>query len=389
MKRRLSEAFEEDDISKIRIHPLLQTPQAEATPIVQAQEWRNGSIKNVNPYYQSEEYFEDKGRRKVLIGVNVAGEQRSRGDAFRERLRREREAEEREKDLERKGHVPNLRLGEEKYAESIIEPNYVEWWDRDYFDRRGNLLDLGNIELITSYVQHPVIIGGVSKGENIEEKVYLTKKEMKKLRRGKRKLAIEEKRDMIKLGLLKNEGDKVSLKNLPNVLLNEGVANPTEVEMRVREQVAKRREQHEAMNEERKLTKEQRNEKRLRGIERDVVKNGVYCLVAIIRGEITGKLRYKVGKNAAELELNGICASVADRSLVVVEGASKSVEKYENLFERRIDWSANGSRLNILWKGKIASSKFQKWSMYAFDGDVEIKEFLRGFGIENWWVGYD
>ena len=59
------------------------------------------------------------------------------------------------------------------------------------------------------------------------------------------------------------------MSNLMRVLGNEAIQDPTKVEAHVRAQMAKRNETHEKMNEERKLTPEQRKEKNIRKIKED------------------------------------------------------------------------------------------------------------------------
>lgn len=54
----------------------------------------------------------------------------------------------------------------------------------------------------------------------------------------------------------------VGLKNLMKVLTSDAVQDPTRVEARVRREVAQRKHTHEKMNAERKLTDEQRREKK-------------------------------------------------------------------------------------------------------------------------------
>lgn len=62
---------------------------------------------------------------------------------------------------------------------------------------------------------------------------------------------------------------KVKLSNLMRVLGSEAVQDPTKVEAHVRKQVADRQRRHESANQQRKLTKEQRTEKKIRKIKED------------------------------------------------------------------------------------------------------------------------
>ena len=64
--------------------------------------------------------------------------------------------------------------------------------------------------------------------------VFLTKKEMKKLRRQNRREAWKEKQDKIRLGLVQPDEPKVKMSNLMRVLGNEAIQDPTKVEAHVR-----------------------------------------------------------------------------------------------------------------------------------------------------------
>lgn len=62
---------------------------------------------------------------------------------------------------------------------------------------------------------------------------------------------------------------KVKLSNLMRVLGSEAVQDPSRVEAHVRKQMADRQRKHETANKQRKLTKEQRSEKKIRKIKED------------------------------------------------------------------------------------------------------------------------
>ena len=63
------------------------------------------------------------------------------------------------------------------------------------------------------------------------------------------------------MGLIPPDPPKVRLANLMKVLTNDAIQDPTRVEARVRREVAMRKHNHDKMNNERKLTDEQRREK--------------------------------------------------------------------------------------------------------------------------------
>lgn len=101
------------------------------------------------------------------------------------------------------------------------------------------------------------------------------------MRKLKRASELQDKRDRIRMGLLPPDPPKgerfhpiqpyelvlmsyssVGLKNLMKVLTSDAIQDPTRVEARVRREVAMRRHGHEKMNAERKLTDEQKREKK-------------------------------------------------------------------------------------------------------------------------------
>ena len=89
---------------------------------------------------------------------------------------------------------------------------------------------------------------------------------------------------LFRLGLEKAPEPKVKLSNLMRVLGSDAVQDPTKMEAHVRKQMADRQRKHEAANASRKLTKEQKTEKKIRKIKEDtslVVHVAVYRSVAL------------------------------------------------------------------------------------------------------------
>jgi U4/U6 small nuclear ribonucleoprotein PRP3 len=82
------------------------------------------------------------------------------------------------------------------------------------------------------------------------------------MRKKRRQEEQQDKRDRIRAGLIPPDPPKVRLANMMKVLTSDAVQDPTKLEARVRREVAMRRHGHEKMNTERKLTEDQRREKR-------------------------------------------------------------------------------------------------------------------------------
>lgn len=246
--------------------------------------------------------------------------------------------------------------------------------------------------------------------------IYLTKKEQKRLRRNERLKKLRDERDKIKLGLKPAPPPKIKLKNLVNVLTNETIKNPTEVEQRIRREMAERKLQHERTNEERALTKEQKAEKFKNRLATDR-QSGIYSCVFRISRLVSPRNKYKVDINAKEWELVGICLNkVGGMSIVVVEGGCKAVSKYKKLMLRRIKWTENerskrpkrsvdsppqedsrdeteepledlsGNKCELMWEGELSDYHFRKWSMYNVDNDERAMETMARFHLENYWI---
>lgn len=90
----------------------------------------------------------------------------------------------------------------------------------------------------------------------------LTPAERKKLRRRNRQDRAQEIRDKIQMGLLQPPPPKVKFSNLMRIMGDEQLANPTQVEARVKAQTAQRRAEHEARNDANKLNDEERKAKK-------------------------------------------------------------------------------------------------------------------------------
>ena len=221
----------------------------------------------------------------------------------------------------------------------------VEWWDvlimapgSNYDDLHSTDSGLSVIknEAITNLIEHPIQMMPMVSTDpaNTHVPVYLTKKELKKLRRQNRREAWKEKQDKIRLGLETPDEPKVKMSNLMRVLGTEAVQDPTKVEAAVREQMAKRKAQHEKMNAERKLTPEQRKEKVANKLQEDT-SGGVHVSVYRIKNLANPARKFKVETNAKQLYMTGCVVLYEDVNVVVVEGGPKILNSacYRALFD--------------------------------------------------------
>ncbi|KAJ7039869.1 pre-mRNA processing factor 3-domain-containing protein [Mycena alexandri] len=230
-----------------------------------------------------------------------------------------------------------------------LPPPEAEWWDQPLLPNKkyADVEDLGITNLnirtsdspITIYIQHPIPIPAPGDKNKVALKpMMLTKKEQKKMRKLKRAADLQDKRDRVAMGLIPPDPPKVRLSNMMKVLTSDAVQDPTRVEARIRREVAQRKHGHEKMNAERKLTDEQRREKvETKKAEED--KRGIYGAVFKIKTLSDRSHRWKVRKNAEQLNLTGLCIFNPHFSMVYVEGAAKFIKNYKRLMMHRIAWT--------------------------------------------------
>ncbi|KAG0329398.1 hypothetical protein BGZ99_002109 [Dissophora globulifera] len=284
----------------------------------------------------------------------------------------------------------------------------VEWWDAGFLPNKtyddfeqGHARIETEDSLITHYIQHPVAIDPPNEAAHAAggkpRPLMLTTKERKKLRRQRRKELLKEKQDKIRLGLLPPDAPKVKLANMMRVLGQEAVLNPTEIEMKVREQVAARLQGHLDMNAERKLTPEERKMKEMKKKDDDLAK-GIHVSLYKINDLSHPQKKFKVDRNAIQLGLTGVVLIYPTFSMVVVEGGQKAINQYKKLMLRRIDWTDNtrldGTEVSeattdnkclLVWEGQLRDRQFRDFKFITSRTDAKLKETLARFKIQHYW----
>ena len=308
----------------------------------------------------------------------------------------------------------------------VPAPPAVEWWDEGLVN--GNdysaIEDENNMKIdtpdtiVTAYIQHPVLLDPPQEKHMPQQKpMFLTPKEQAKIRRQRRMADLKEQQAKIRLGLEPAPPPKVKKSNLMRVLGEQAVKDPTAVEARVTREIAERRENHEAANEERKLTKDQRREKLASQQEKDAEK-GIHVSVYRIDNLANGRNRFKISKNAEQHALTGVCIMHPRLNLVIVEGGAYSINAYRKLMLNRIDWTENpgpnsvreGNRealaswletedekgelkdfstnsCSLLWEGQAKARSFRKWlGGRVCESDSQAKDVLARGKMENFWI---
>eukprot|EP00124_Ichthyophonus_hoferi_P003969 Ihof_evm3s388 gene=Ihof_evmTU3s388 len=252
---------------------------------------------------------------------------------------------------------------------------------------------------ITGLIEHPIPIEPPAEApKNITVPVYLTKEEKKKIRRQKRREAEQEKQEKIRMGLMAPPDPKLKISNLMRVLGDSAVMEPSRAEAKVREQMAMRQETHNAANEARKLTDEQRGAKRDKKLTEDV---SVQVQVAIfrVRDLSDASKRYKVDINAQQLKMTGCVLISPDATAIIVEGGPKAVKKYKALMLRRIKWSEDNVRQRegeaeedeqenkcyLVWEGIVKDRTFADWKFEKFSQSQRVRDYLKKANVEHYW----
>uniref|UniRef100_A0A8C1ZJP0 U4/U6 small nuclear ribonucleoprotein Prp3 n=1 Tax=Cyprinus carpio TaxID=7962 RepID=A0A8C1ZJP0_CYPCA len=261
---------------------------------------------------------------------------------------------------------------------------HIEWWDSFILPSHIELsahtnFDEVKMHGVTNLVEHPIQMAPpVDTDKPVTLGVYLTKKEQKKLRRQTRREAQKELQEKVRLGLMPPPEPKVRISNLMRVLGTEAVQDPTKVEAHVRAQMAKRQKAHEEANAARKLTAEQRKEKKVKKLKEDL-SHGVHIAVYRIRNLHNPAKKFKVEANANQLYLTGTVVLHKDVNIVVVEGGPKAQKKFKRLMLNRIKWDEPNSKRDAKERS-YGEVKFKQCPTESM-----AREHFKKHGTEHYW----
>ncbi|KAM9851741.1 U4/U6 small nuclear ribonucleoprotein Prp3 [Aulostomus maculatus] len=285
------------------------------------------------------------------------------------------------------------------------EVPHIEWWDSFILPTNVEITPETKFEElvlfgVTNLVEHPAQISPpVDTDKPVTLGVYLTKKEQKKLRRQTRREAQKEVQEKVRLGLMPPPEPKVRISNLMRVLGTEAVQDPTKVEAHVRAQMAKRQKAHEEANAARKLTSEQRKEKKVKKLKEDLT-DGVHIAVYRIRNLQNPAKKFKVEANANQLYLTGTVVLHKDVNLVVVEGGPKSQKKFKRLMMHRIKWEEHNSKRDdpdgdddtrrnnkcwLIWEGTAKERCYGDIKFKQCPTESMAREHFKKHNTEHYW----
>ncbi|KAF6033664.1 PRPF3 [Bugula neritina] len=236
----------------------------------------------------------------------------------------------------------------------------------------------------------------------------LTKEERKKIRRQNRAEAQKEQTEKIRLGLIAPPEPKVKMANLMRVLGTDAVQDPTKVEAHVRAQMAKRQKAHEETNAARKLTPEQRKEKKVKKLQEDT-SNGVKVAVYGVADLRDPAKKFKIETNAKQLYMTGLIVAFKDCNCVVVEGGPKQQKKFKRLMLHRIKWGESSKRnknveddddesdeddsgtnkinkyCQLVWEGEVTQRAFSDVRFKSCPTEAFAREQFRRHSVEHYW----
>lgn len=280
----------------------------------------------------------------------------------------------------------------EDYQEGVPQ---MEWWDNviiesGRYPEEDEELEVKNI---SSLIEHPMEMRCPSDPTKpVDLQVFLTKQERKKLRRMNRREAWKEKVEKIRLGLEPPPEPKVRMANLMRVLGTEAVIDPTKMEKHVREQMEKRLKAHQDANQARKLTPDQRRDKKIQKIKEDTT-TGVHVAVYKVTDFSNGSHKFKVETNAKQLFMTGTVVLFKDVNVVVVEGGPKQQKKYKRLMMDRIKWAEESrskdaeleSKCLLVWEGVKPDRNFGDVLFKACPTENFARDHFRKHGVEEYW----
>jgi len=262
---------------------------------------------------------------------------------------------------------------------------------------------------ITDLIQHPPPVKNefMEKLNNTQIKVMLTDSEIRKISRNKRLEKEKDKREKIRLGLIPPPQPKIKMGNYMQILTKEAIADPSKTEAEVRRIVEERYNKHLHHNLERKLTPQQKLEKRKRKLNKDLNEE---CRTALFRIETLANPshKWKIDVTAQELMLTGMCL-IPDKAfsktipcLVVIEGGPWAIKKYKKLLMRRIKWTEptgkwteeekakiseeiKDNKAALVWEGIAKKRTFDRWKVFDVRNENEARRILADKAVDHYW----
>ena len=321
----------------------------------------------------------------------------------------------------------------EKAKENHAESTSLQEKHSSFIDRCYKHASLTNSKS-HSLLQHPIPILTPSQkaaAEALKNKpptLHLTKAERKRHRKLRRAERLREQQDMQAAGLVPPPEPRLTLSNYMKVLGDQAVLDPSKMEAKVMEQVHQRKLKHEQMNEERKLTKEQKAAKHTRKLAEDT-STSVKVALFWVKDMSHPYHRAKVDLNAQQnsitggvLECDQPGRSEDDKlNLVVAEGGEKAIKRYIRLMTVRMKWKGedfyeeeddeeeeelmvgededeNGepkkekrkkfnpnNECELIWTGMAVKRAFHTFMFQSAQNPAVARKILEAKGVAHYW----
>ncbi|KAG7561029.1 hypothetical protein ISN45_Aa05g024900 [Arabidopsis thaliana x Arabidopsis arenosa] len=274
--------------------------------------------------------------------------------------------------------VPDLiELSDRVTIEEPI-PVFFEWWDAEILTDNKLLLDENilindtitenhlNMKIVNCHIEHPSSIEPPSEAASPPpQPLKMTKKEQKKLQ---------------------------TLRP---------TQNPTKLEKEIRTAAAEREQAHMERNVARKLTPKEKREKKERKVFDDPTTVETIVSVYKIDKKLSHpKTRFKVEMNAKQNKLTGFCVMMDKMSVVVVEGKSKAIKRYEKLMLKRINWEKakkkedeeedeeeeenGGNKCWLVWQGSVEKPSFHRFHVQECLTKSAAKKVFTDAGVAHY-----
>eukprot|EP01061_Rhynchopus_euleeides_P011943 TRINITY_DN21549_c0_g1_i1.p1 TRINITY_DN21549_c0_g1~~TRINITY_DN21549_c0_g1_i1.p1 ORF type:complete len:490 (+),score=158.03 TRINITY_DN21549_c0_g1_i1:187-1656(+) len=283
---------------------------------------------------------------------------------------------------------------------SLLEVPDAEWWDekllvnKSYSDVTADPSPLQwgiKGKLVTSLVEHPV----PSKGQHVSQELapqplLLPKRQRAKLRKQTRIAREKEKQKQIAMGLLPPPPPKVKISNMARVFQHRFIEDPTACEAFTREEMAKRVMSHEARNQERKLSKDERREKTIKKLQSQAETDPVTTVYRLDKLH-SSKAIFQIVRNAEQLYLTGFLVQTDTGSnMLIVEGGKRPLRKYDRVVRHRTDYMLDDGKTaadnaTVVWTGVAGLRRFSEFKKVSFVGDAQALQYLNSMECGPYW----
>lgn len=99
--------------------------------------------------------------------------------------------------------------------------------------------------------------------------------------------------------------------------------------------------------------------------------------------------RFKVDRNAKQLNLSGTAILFPTFNMVIVEGGPKGIRFFKNLMLNRIDWTkfdeTKDNECALVWEGESRKSNFKGFRFKPIPTEMMAKEFLENHEVVHYW----